>query len=210
MSKLLSCLVLSVVVLCLAGSSSAEIPLGAVAIYCFGSGGLTDLSGNGNDATLGGGATIDGEGRLNFGTNGYLDISAVAGTLAGGSWTVYLKQLAPTTTNGHWITVGEDLKDNAFCMLQDVDGFQFWTDVWYHGGAGFNTSVGNFADGAPREVFITYSDSFNIYVGTTSVGSGAYSYSVPGSQAYIGDPPWGACGGEWGRPSLGGTVEAEN
>ena len=75
-------------------------------------------------------------------------------------------------------------------------------------GAGFNTGVGNFADGTPREVFITYSGSFNIYVGTTSVGSGGYSYSVSGSQAYIGDPPWSNSGGEWGRPSLGGTVEA--
>ena len=40
------------------------------------------------------------------------------------------------------------------------------------------------------------------------MGSGGISYSVPASQAYIGRPPWPNMNSKWGKPSLGGTVEA--
>ena len=175
-----------VAVVGLVGNAFADIPPGALAIYCFGTDGTTDLSGNGNDASLVFGASISG-GLLRF-NNGGLEIggSVSSHLCAASPWTVYLRQF--TGTGGDWtsiVGIGSDTQKGFIDLYWHVGGFE--TDIWYENMSPVSSSV-NFLDGAVRDWFISYDGTWRLYNGTAEAGSGGLSYGGFSGKVWIGEP----------------------
>ena len=188
------------------GVAGAEVPPGAFAIYCFADGSAGDLSGNGRNGILSGGASISG-GLLRLGGSAHLEIPGVGNTIAAGTpWTIYLKGFA--CTGDSWVSmvaVGSDGRGGSVVLHKNLGNFG--TDVWYDYMLPVISSV-DFLDGTAREMFITYDGIWKLYDGASEMGIGGHSYSKSGGSVYIGAPPWGDLLSDLPYQSPRGTVEA--
>jgi len=166
----------------------ADMPQGALAIYCFGSGSAADLSGNSRDGILSGGASISG-GRLHLGSSGRLEIPGVSGTFCTGNpWSIYLKQFSGTGDD--WVSMvalGSDGKGQSVILYKNQG--EYATDIWYDYMLPITSSV-NFLDGTARDMFITYDGIWKIYDETNELAIGGHSYTLDSGNVYLGAPPW--------------------
>jgi len=185
-------------------AASASILEEALAAYYFPTTGAADVSGHGNDGVLAAGASIS-EGLLQLDA-GYLEIPGAADAMNGeGSWTVLIKRLIAGADNAPLLSAGaESQRDNVNMFTQ---GSEFGVDVWYVGYGHLSSSV-NFTDGTPHDIFITYDTTWKLYNGSSEVGNGGMTYSVPAGKVYIGQSVSAGATGDMGFVPLGGSAEA--
>ena len=198
-------------VLSTSGGVLAQVPSGALALYCFGAAGTNDLSGNGRNAVLKGNATLSG-GLLQFGAGGgHLEIPGLCSSLNGsGPYTLYLKNLTTTQNNVPLYSVGQDGKQNVVTAF--FNGANLSVDWWYSAGWNLNTTT-NFRDGTPHEFFTAFSSGgWGVYSATNQVGSGSHTYTVPcgTNSLWIGETVSPSEKADYGWPSArsNGTIAA--
>ena len=207
-----SLLFVFVSVVFLAGSVSAALPGGAEGAFHFPTSGLSDVSGNGNDAVLNG-FSIDGDGLLDMSAGGGNSIqmsgSCEALLLAGGDWTIYFQTLTTSAVDAEWFAFGSGGPSNLWQVVQNGTsvGTPYWTHNFMAGGV--IISGGMVTDGQPHDVFwVKSGDTLTLYDGPgNAIASGTcQDYSDVTGTANIGGraskmPVF------WANTSLGGTVE---